>query len=1206
MYNRDSKIMRKLLGKTAPETAAGEPPIPSTAPSTRPNTAANYRPSKSQNAVYAAGVPISCLDVSPDRRLVALAGPHILKTIVQDDAMSFDFSFSEGFDVRATITASSAAKASAASDQLNIRDVKWHGNSMIFTACANGRIFAYDVARIGTGGSSEAIDYIHMQEDSRQVNTLDVNPHLKSWLLSGSQDGLVRIFDTANAIHTRSGFLTFRQRFAALRCNDSIRQVKWSPRVGHEMACCTDSGIILKWDVRQPSRPLLRISAHDKACTAISWHPDGLHLISAGTDSKLHVWDMGNAADRRQKPKYSVSTPAPVKTVAWRPGLWSASAQSRRVAQVAVTYDETSKRRYGTSVVHIWDLARPTMPYKEIERFDSSPSALLWQDQDMLWTIGRDGMFNQCDVAYAPRMIDRQSTSAMAFSSRGDVLMFLDERPQYPRPRPVLTKTETSPAVQHSSYGGSSPRAPVLSYSKSDSEEDVLGSFLGPRRRHKRRPSGRNIASMSTTPPGASNFDEAKQNLGLDQAIQVTGMFKTQQAMSSGHIPAAKSVQVYKYLSSVYLETLEKDLPYVEGMPMVERVTAILQRYARASEHVSLFRLSQTWRVLAFAVSLLLNRRAQYHLETRLARAQKLKMERKATIDDTPRRPSVKVTSPDGRYLGGSLLSDDIDTSNMATPVARPADRVADQQDHAYRYGARLPPIAEPDSFTIGPSVTIPFHSSPRKRLDSVPISVTSEGSGHSQASNTEGYDFYDTEALSHAIDMPSPRDPNNWAHGDQTPEPRRGRQGSDNSDMFSVSEGPHSKSPGTNGFTRPKLVKQVSSRSSWTNSYESRIRGGDGMRFTGELTSKSASGGLDHSPEDGFMVSQATTTDGSYVSQSFLSNDPNSGRQPAQSPPISHPFDPYSDPNPQIVENDYLPWPNDPPYPHPLTTKSQAAMPPMDPHTLLTRALTFESQTSALNAAAIILLLKPLVPDNVIDTHHATAILRQHHTRLMAMSLFVEAALLRNLCVAGWTAGWTANYTAIFSPAQSDVKSALSCPSCHKPRELDPKNRDTAIWKCDRCTEVMAPCAVCGHREPEMAASIPVASDKNSALWWYCPTCAHGGHASCLQSWHADSHRYSSGCCPLDGCGHACLPGPYRSETATARADDVGRQAMRSVPGSRRQSPRGDRDEIPQSRAVGVAREVLGKGTGILSSSPGRTGERERRKSVKFARTDR
>ncbi|KAF4505694.1 hypothetical protein G6O67_007614 [Ophiocordyceps sinensis] len=119
-----------------------------------------------------------------------------------------------------------------------------------------------------------------------------------------------------------------------------------------------------------------------------------------------------------------------------------------------------------------------------------------------------------------------------------------------------------------------------------------------------------------------------------------------------------------------------------------------------------------------------------------------------------------------------------------------------------------------------------------------------------------------------------------------------------------------------------------------------------------------------------------------------------------------------------------------------------------------------------------------------------------------------------------------------------------------------------------------MAPCAVCGHREPERPAQVPdeiVAADAGSAgdgfaglsEWWCCPGCAHGGHASCLQTWHAAvtgtpdnaaassssaAAKFSDGCCPLDGCGHACLPGKYRGETMVARADELGRAALEAA----------------------------------------------------------
>ncbi|KAK3187473.1 SEA (Seh1-associated) complex subunit [Lecanicillium sp. MT-2017a] len=1281
MYNRDSKIMRKLLGKTASDASPGDPSVSTTAAS----APTSYRPVKSQNALHAVSTPVSCLDVSSDGRAAVLGGPHILKTLVLDNVESPSFNFSEGIDIRAAITSQkiSGYRANVVADQLNIRDVKWHGNGTVFTACATGRIFAYDVGRIGAGGS-EPVDYIQMQEDTRQVNALDVNPHLKSWLLSGSQDGVARVFDVSSPQPTRSGVLTFRQRFSPLKSNDSIRQVAWSPRVGHEMACCTEAGVVLKWDVRQPQRPLLRINAHEKACSNIAWHPDGIHLISAGRDSKVHVWDLGNTADKRQKPKWTISTPAPVTAMAWRPGLWSATAQTRRVAQIAVSYDETSNKRYGASVVHIWDLARPTMPYKEIERFDTSPSAMVWRDQDMLWTVGQDGAFNQCDVAYAPKAIDRLSTSSMAFSPRGDVVMFLDERAQQARPRPIIHQSETPSRPTYSS----SPNAQLLSGSKSDSEEDVLGTFIGPRRRtmHRRRLSGRSGQLLSTTPPSGSHMpDNPKQILNLDQSINLTGTFKSQQAMASGRLPASKSVQVYQYLTVMYLEILEKNLPYVEGgKSLVQRASAILEQFAQASENARLYRLSQTWRIVAFAINLLLNKRAQYHMEKRLSNFQKMDIDDAKANDrlkptdiygasyngeETPRRPSTQANSVDGRlHAVRSLLSEEIEsTSNVPTPVARPVDTLEDHEwDSRYHHGKKLTPIIEPESFNLGPAIhTFPGSSS--SHVESGVMSETSYKSEVSQESITEGYDFYDTEALARAIDVPPSKVKEAANRNVSRVKPTRHDSEDSMGQMFSISEGTRQAMRDTsdssvddNSQPAPRFSARIDSGSSSSNAeYDNRIHG-DTRKGLGSVP-------VADSPEDVFMISQTTaSTDGTYASHPSMPSQSDSDHQSsfhastlagetrsARADSVNKAAQPFAyDPRPHIIESDFLPWPEDP------TTadlKEDQMLPTaLDPYSLLKRAFDFECRSSALNAAAMVLLLRPLLPDSIIHPLHARGILRQHHQRLMGMGLCVQAAFLRKLCIRGWPDGmpdWGDNYTSIFATAQQGVKTGLFCSSCRKPREVDPSGGRDAVWTCERCKAVMAPCSVCKHRDAELPAHIPgddfdtddTAKDGPwlSDWWWYCPGCAHGGHASCLQVWHgaldlddpnSPSTRFSGGCCPLDGCGHACLPGKYRGETVTARSDELGRAAVHTsrsrddVRGnsSRRSSPGGGRSEpsvksdsydVPQSKAVGMAREALnrggspGSGGGILSSSPGRvpgTAERERRKSVKFVKTDR
>ncbi|KAL0935652.1 WD repeat-containing protein [Colletotrichum truncatum] len=1284
MYSRENKIMRKLLGKV---TADSSTDTSHTIGITSAPHLQTFRPSASQNAVYPAGVPILCLDTSPDHRTAIIAGRHILKTVVFDG-----LSVSEGIDVRAAITAQSASSKGASSsltaDQLSIRDVKWHGDSTIFTACANGKIFSYDLARIATGGA--ALEFVQTREDSRQVNSLDINPHRQTTLLSGSQDGIVRYFDIRAPVQSRSGGLTYSPR-GAYKCNaDGVRQVKWSPKDGFYFACGTESGVVLKWDVRKIAQPLLKIPAHDKACASISWHPDGNHLISGGWDSKCAVWDMSKNADKRQKPRWLVYTPAPVSAVAWRPGLWSASAQGKRAAQVAVSYDDGSHKRYGINSVHIWDLARPSMPYKEIDCFDTSPSGLLWQNQDLLWTVGNDGLFNQWDVAFAPKVLDRQSVSSMALSSRGDAVMFLDERPHH-RPRPPVTHHHQSSAVPPRTSYSSSPTTPMLSISRSDSEEDVVGSFLGPRRRmgRKRRHSLRSIPVLSTTPPSGPGLRD-DQVLGLEQAIKVTGTYKTQQSMAVGHVPAAARVDIYQFLSSNYLETLERELPYVTGAkPLAKRVASIMEQYARAAEQVNQFRLAQTWRILAYSVTLLLNRRAQYHLETRLGHFQKrpsiskikdipkVKVPKPLGVvvemngEETPRRPSTAVlsNSGDSRSLGvRSLLSDEIEsTSNVATPIARAINvEHADQAGH--RSETQLPPVMESDSFALPPAAHSTFNNSPRRRLDSVPLSVTSHHSDRTQISSTDGYDFYDTDALAHAIDVPEPKkkEQKPLDYGPRTPNSRRTlRHDSEESfsQMFSMSESSRQTSGLASSSEGGASTRSITSypvqlrhqAAEEQGEYESRIRGKE-IEDSPEHGALSGLGGPGESaqkdsPEEVFMISQTTmasdtaTDPPSQQSQldsiqpTFEEDAPlhvgvSSSSPPKISPALQH------NSSPDILESDYLLWPEDPSYPHPIASKETLnSSPPLNPYTLLTRALDFETRTSALNASAMVLLLKPLMPDSVIDPFRATSILRQQHARLMGMKLFIEAALLRKLCIQGWPEGipaWGENYTSIFGPAQQGVKGGFMCPSCRKPRELDPKLGQKALWKCERCRAAMAPCAVCGHRETAatvttIAEGVSQQCDPVMSIWWYCPGCAHGGHATCLQDWHAPSedgsYEHSDGCCPLDGCGHACLPGKWREEKSTARSDEVGRAAAEktrvlggsvsvSVSGSKPQSPviqpsiRGDNNEVPQSRAVESVREALASSAhtmGIMSSSPvSRSGERERRKSVKFVPTER
>ncbi|KAK4173314.1 hypothetical protein QBC36DRAFT_336103 [Triangularia setosa] len=1226
MYNQP-KIMRKLLGKHA--TDSHESTASATATSSPSN---NYRLIAPQNVSYKTSAPLSCLDQSPDGKSAVLASHHVLKIIKLDGGLNVQ----EDVDLRAILTSQPAHRnnvPTAVADQLSIQDVKWGSvltKEVLFTACTSGQIFQYDVVRARATRVGAPLEFVQMREDSRQVNSLDLNPHHSSWLLSGSQDGLLRCFDVRTPLNTRT-WPTYRALQSFKSHADGVRRVQWSPTDGFLFACGTEQGMVLKWDMRKPSSPILRINAHEKACTSIAWHQDGIHLVSAGLDGKCNIWDMSKT-DKRQKPKYVISTPAPVGSLAWRPGQWSATAQGKRASQLAVSYDESGIKRFGMNSVHIWDLARPTMPYKEIQRFDYAPNSILWHDQYLLWTVGRDG-FNQCDVSFAPKVMDRQTMSAFAFSSQGEIAMCLDERPTPTRLRPNIVHHDNTSTHGTPSYS-SSPTTPRFSVSRSDSEDDAVDSFLGPRQSgdRTRRASMRSANTLSTTPPVGPAMGET---LSLEDTIKVTGTYKPNQAMAIGTYLGPTNAEVDVYLSINYLQAVHLELPYQpDGPSLPERITTILHHFAKAAARVRLSRLSHTWMNLLFLIKLLLHRRAQYHFEFRMDKYQNSTLKKKDVARNrslgqlfaeppnfgndgevTPRR-MTSLASFDRALHPRSLLSEELEsTSNQPTPLARPVpDTGAIRIDDSGR--KKLTPIIEPESFTLPPAAH-PRPLEPRPRLDSVPLSVTSHDSEATNAS-TEGYDFYDAEALSKAIDVPTrPKlteviDFRKPSSPSRIRKPLVLRHDSDDSftRLFSVSD----ESSKAAGLVRPSdggapsqamreaivaAIRQGQSSASVSGSedgeYESRIRGkqiaagsspnhhpGRQMlqRTETDMTSYTAFTDEHHA------ITQTTTDsfDSRFPSQTtdggFGMNSPvrqgsiESSQQQQQLLSVEADLSPEDDLTPHIVETDYLYWPGDPGHPHPLLSSVEFGTgdTPIQPEKQIAATLAYEVRKTARDAAAIVLLLKPLLSPDVIDSFQAAGILKQHHQRLMRLQAFAEAALMRKMCMKGWPGGvlsnWGEDYPNVINPAQQGVQVGIFCSSCRKPREIDrSKGSAQSIWVCARCKAAMAPCAVCLQRDvpptPKSRGNTKEEEGEEPVLatWWICPGCGHGGHSTCMQIWHEGFENecsstdpgvltefQSDGYCPMDGCGHTCLPGKGRLETAAARTEEIGRAAAREA----------------------------------------------------------
>lgn len=109
-------------------------------------------------------------------------------------------------------------------------------------------------------------------------------------MLSGGYDRRVNVIDVRerplgeNAIRVRLG-----------KEVKDIEQLAWHPRLEHNFAVSTESGVVLGYDMRQIKEPLFRIEAHEKACSNLSFSPHIPNMMATcSTDETVKIWDISH------------------------------------------------------------------------------------------------------------------------------------------------------------------------------------------------------------------------------------------------------------------------------------------------------------------------------------------------------------------------------------------------------------------------------------------------------------------------------------------------------------------------------------------------------------------------------------------------------------------------------------------------------------------------------------------------------------------------------------------------------------------------------------------------------------------------------------------------------------------------------------------------------------------------------------------------
>ena len=1139
-----------------------------------------------KRTAHKTGLPIAALDISPARTHAILAGRDILKTIQVSGSTC-----AEDFNLRAAIIAYASTHHAAGGaisathkDQLAATDVKWsHGkfDSTVATAAANGQIVVYDINRPG-------VEYARLHEHVRQVHRVAFNPHQGALLLSGSQDATVRLWDLRDLAGDRS-ILTARSQLQFPGNNEGIRDVKWSPTEGVEFAVGTDNGVIQRWDIRKPKVPILKVNAHDKTCHSIDWHPDGKHLVSGGADKNVSVWDF-SSTDRRKKPCWQIRAPQAVLNVRWRPPCWNtedANPGTWLCTQLATSYDNQDPR------VHVWDFRRPFVPVREIDRYDAAPSAMLWHSENLLWSVGSAGVFTQTDINFEPIVSDRRSPNVVAMAPNGQIRFFSEKKARRRR-----SLQDAAEELLHRKIGGSAERlSGSQSLTDGSLEEPSLWSSSF-KHRHRKAPGTVSLKSLTTTPPSAVSGGLV---LKLDEAMQTDVIFHHAQAAANGRILGLFDEVAFKHLARHY-RTPPVGSIATSHHQLHRELGTRFQENAVLAAQVNQYQLAQSWRILGFAIEKEL---ASWSCGLAPSDTQTV------VSIDFGKRPSARNLNSDasnaaqghGRDLSvldfekarGTLkvpLAPE-NSSNMTTPLARPVpDTTADA---AAKVHAEIP-----DGYDLpGPAwekQLLPhqtdvhsdsrhsngLHASHRSETQKYaelteptisPRSSTLHSENTAGSLSRVGFPDMDHHLSERRVAMESYRakprpllrldEPMQLPRSLSIPSLER----HDSNESFPFFSASTDSSHRANSFVGSFGSSQESEKSDPAPKRFDHLTGHQTERSYRDVHETSRHGptlSVDPNsslPRNTFNYSAPALSVGKFV----------------QAKDFSPPLRPSNIPSPIIhfedmdqkqklefpaVDSGVQPESRHEPPSSPLRQNSNhksswTATSMLDP------LITYHANdlSSSQLPANLLLQLGPHLSSS-ISPALILSILLSYHAQLDSLSLFPQAAHLRNLA--------HPVYPDVFNHGTYGITPGGPwCTVCQKPSKGDKPDF------CERCKHRWADCPICDGEGPipthttrdyGQVSFVGIQSLQSSdSLWGWCQWCGHGGHVGCLQVWWANA-EVSEGGCATAGCLHDCVAGTRRNELIKRKSDAKKVGAVR-----------GDEWVVRESRAVERTRGLVG-----------------------------
>jgi WD40 repeat protein len=1135
-------------------------------------------------ASHKTGLEIRTLSINESGTHAILAGKEIFKTVrIEDGQCTEDFNLRMAIRSAPTQASGQARHVHA----IDIADVAWakgDTGNYVAAATSSGKIMLYDLGHAGLPAAQ-------LHEHDRQVHNLSFSPHSGSYLLSGSQDGTVRLWDVRDA-RKQMAEMKIRSRSKFSGQSDGVRDVKWSPTEGLDFAFATDTGEVQRWDMRYSKAPKVRVPAHTLSCNTVDWHPDGKHVVTAGSDMSIRVFDISGG--RSKKATWEIKTAHPVMNVRWRPSCRSMLPQDNGAGtctQVVAAYDREHP------ILHIWDFRRPHLPFREFRPYHSAPTDLLWHSQDLLWTVGREGTFLQTDVQYTSKVIDRCHLQAIDVSPLGELTFAAQSRHQRRMPKP---HTNPTPQSQPGSLG-TSPDFNFLSRSWVDDGLDSSFLSLLPVQGRNRSVDHNRISS---TPIHTSNNQNVSAIIKLDDVLLNKKFFRPQQASCRGELPGSNSRKFVAFIakhSRLDFGTAPNDEEFLRT------VEQVFKRNADHADAIGFLRAAQTWKIVSYSVL--------GHLRKRLAFSKKWSTEKSSPALN--RKMETSILSLAHKFTRNQLKSPahsprtmqpasgisqhltappQESTSNVPTPRGR---------EH---HKEPLPDLEASERLTLPPSLTsgqsIELGTSARRltinNLADMQKNQTYEETAErsemvkrwsAQSKNVLSLDPVDNNGIKIPLSKLENRgscESFRFLEGDSTGSRDSSFPASFESNkagkMYMVSE----------RLTRAKAPsKQPSDPEAVSIANQSMLFLGSGTladsSTIGEGPSRrSGPTSSNGEPEDGDiykadLAPKAPTDRRVGTPKPRIEGNPSSytGHAKATSRTIETIINQQSPTSPtggdeetetDLEENAVWTlinmlrqlthfYTHDQPYPQmasmllllvgPLLPRTHP-LPAHDIHQTISSYVDYYINTLGYHPEDVPSLIRQSFDQSLragLQPLQIESILTTYHDQLLHYQLHEEATFVRKLAYPA--------YPAVYEDFLHNTTIHPTCGHCHQPLSTSSSSSHS---RCEACHRKPNPCPICWmDRSPYETLG--------SALHTCCVLCGHSGHAACVAEWFLGAAGEG---CPTPGCLCECVVGTRVRETMVREEREAKVKALGRV--------RSDEWRVRESRAVVGVRGELKK----------------------------